>query len=540
MRNAIGVTFAVVQKLVAGIVRFEPLIFAVILLANLYPVLSVNYFPTVDGPAHLYNAKVISELWLQPDSPLSEYYRFNPSFSPNWSGHALLAVLLMVMSASWAEKVVLLFYLIGFPLGLRYLFRSSKVKNIWLLYLAFPFTYSYLFHYGFYNYHIGLVLYFFAIGLWFRKEGSASIAGFLQQMTLATLISLSHPFVFMLYLTSIAVFNLQSIISLFSTDRINGKKAFRWLIYQFGFLCLGVVFTTMFLISDESFERSVRNIPFNDLIISIKYLMPIKGIEVDAYDVISRSLLVIFSMLVLFAGLDLMKRSMLRTNSGSYNYLRWTLLLILVTVLLFSVPDYFGTAGFISARLMWFFFILLIICTASLKVPRWLSGLAFMVSIIITVWNINHNSVAIRKASNVAAQLVEASKEIDSYSTVLPITNRESKPFVHVVSYIGANRPMIQLYNYEANLSYFPLRWRSTSIPELRFGHLTTGDCANWVNGKNMGGAKQIDYVCLVSEPNIDKVMPCTGNLELNLDEFYDKVYSGADGSVRLYRSRLH
>ncbi|MBP9153002.1 MAG: hypothetical protein KBF73_12015, partial [Flavobacteriales bacterium] len=123
--------------------KVEPYFFLLVIVVNLIPVLSVDYFPTVDGPAHLYNSKLISEIWRYGQSPIHQYLEFNQTATSNWSGHLLLSGLLLFFSAFWVEKAILLFYLIGFPLGIRYLLRASGVKSSLLIYLIFPFTYSF-------------------------------------------------------------------------------------------------------------------------------------------------------------------------------------------------------------------------------------------------------------------------------------------------------------------------------------------------------------------------------------------------------------
>ena len=57
----------------------EPGLFLLITLVNLLPVLLVKYFPTVDGPAHLYNSKLMAELLGNPSGLLGEYFTIEKS-----------------------------------------------------------------------------------------------------------------------------------------------------------------------------------------------------------------------------------------------------------------------------------------------------------------------------------------------------------------------------------------------------------------------------------------------------------------------------
>ncbi|MBP9151394.1 MAG: hypothetical protein KBF73_03845, partial [Flavobacteriales bacterium] len=502
---------------------------------NLIPVLSVDYFPTVDGPAHLYNSKLISEIWRYGQSPIHQYLEFNQTATSNWSGHLLLSGLLMFCSAFWVEKAILLFYLIGFPLGIRYLLRASGVKSSLLIYLIFPFTYSFLFYYGFYNFNVGLVLFFFGVGLWLKSVSIPSISNYVKLGAISTLISLSHPFVFVLFLLTVFVMNLPNLMSSV-TDSQNRIGLFKNLLFQFGSLSVGLVITAWFVLTEDTLQTSTRFIPWKDIIVSLKYIMPIKGIEPEAYNLLSRGLLYTFSGLLLVIGIGSLRN---RVQTGGFKLVRpeWLMMSLTTLLLLFVAPDYMGTAGFISARLMWFFFVFLVIWLSLQKIPKWVSLVVFLVANGMTAWSVSHNVKAISKASSVAAEMVEVSALIEPNATVLPITIRHTKPFVHVSNYLGVDKPMILLYNYEAALSYFPLQWSYDKIAEQKLGTMTPSKCISWIGGKHVGDAVQIDYVCMVIEPGLSKHLECEDELNRNLAQDYELVYSNAGETVKLYRS---
>ncbi len=86
-----------------------------ILLIGLFILLISIWVPafivTGDGACHLYNAKIITELWKDgKDSFFSNYFEFNPLLSPNWIGHLLLSPLVYLFKAAIAEKIFFSFY----------------------------------------------------------------------------------------------------------------------------------------------------------------------------------------------------------------------------------------------------------------------------------------------------------------------------------------------------------------------------------------------------------------------------------------------
>ena len=93
-----------IDNTIKKLIRLEPLFFYLIVLLYLIPVLAFKFFPTVDGPAHLYNSNLIFELWTNTDGPISNYFQFNNTITPNWSGHFLL------LSLESAKTSCCLFY----------------------------------------------------------------------------------------------------------------------------------------------------------------------------------------------------------------------------------------------------------------------------------------------------------------------------------------------------------------------------------------------------------------------------------------------
>src|SRR5687768_6062047 len=98
----------------------EPLIFYAVLLLNLLPLLVFKFYPSLDGPAHLYNSLLIPEM-LKGNEVLESMLKFNSEPVPNWSGHFILSFFNLFLPGWLAEKMLLIFYVTGLPLSFRYL-----------------------------------------------------------------------------------------------------------------------------------------------------------------------------------------------------------------------------------------------------------------------------------------------------------------------------------------------------------------------------------------------------------------------------------
>src|SRR5690606_18608038 len=74
----------------------ERALFVLGLLLLAHPFLKQRYFFTVDGPSHVYDAWLIQELF-HPSAAVHASWEINPLPVPDWSGHAILALLLTIL-----------------------------------------------------------------------------------------------------------------------------------------------------------------------------------------------------------------------------------------------------------------------------------------------------------------------------------------------------------------------------------------------------------------------------------------------------------
>src|SRR5688572_12053009 len=141
-------TRAVIHRLA----RHEPLFFALTLLLHLAPIWAFKYLPTTDGAAHVANADVLRKYNDPAFDVFRKYYYVSRDPSPNLAGHLILAGLLYVAPPTVAEKILVSLYLVLFPLAACYAVRAFHCRATGLSWLAFPLTYSFLLHQGFYNF----------------------------------------------------------------------------------------------------------------------------------------------------------------------------------------------------------------------------------------------------------------------------------------------------------------------------------------------------------------------------------------------------
>ena len=134
--------------------RWVVVLFVAVAALHLLPVLRVELIPTIDGPSHVYNATVLREL-AKGTPEFARVFAVNTRLNPNWLGHLVL----MVTSEKVLFGAIVLLFLSG----------CWRLGGAWA-FLAMPLSYHLLLQMGFYNYSLGVALSLHAIASWWRGE----------------------------------------------------------------------------------------------------------------------------------------------------------------------------------------------------------------------------------------------------------------------------------------------------------------------------------------------------------------------------------
>ena len=157
------------------------------------------FFASGDGPSHVYNAAIIRQAW-NGAGPQLAYFEVTFRPMPNWTGHAALAWLLGFVSPPVADKIVASGCLITWALALDvYLGATGAcLPSIAALGCALGIHLPLIL--GFYNFSFGLAVYVATLGAWLHGKGrSAPAIG-----ALLVIGYFSHPVTVVLTLAAIA------------------------------------------------------------------------------------------------------------------------------------------------------------------------------------------------------------------------------------------------------------------------------------------------------------------------------------------------
>jgi hypothetical protein len=515
----------------------EPYYFYFFLLLNLIPVLSFKFFPTVDGPAHLYNSNLIVELLKHPGSPLHDFIVFKTNINLTWFGHFILSALLFVFPAFITEKIVLLIYLIGFPVSIRHLFRTLSIDDKYLIYLIFPFTYSFLFYYGFFNFNTGLVFFVFGVSFWIKYLNNPDTRKIIVLFLLSSLICLFHLFIFAIFLLVIFLLNIQNILFLKHDNATANQNPVKHIFLQLIPLSFGLVIMVNYLLFSQTTNGPSVYLPFSKIVTLLTTIMPAKGINYGKAAVFIKW---IFYVLMAFIVYFLVVKIYYTRLKKKYIFRNkiWLFAALLMLILLFVVPDSKGHAiGFLTSRLMFFFFIFLIIWLASQDVFKWFKVLVFIVVNYLNFALIIHNYLSVSRGCKLAEEIHSVSRYIEPYRVVLPVVHSDDFIYGHISNYLSTDKPIVILEDYEAGLEHFPLQWNSKNITRSLFENLQPGNnFKDWVNSINH--KKLINYVFILNDEHQPDRNSYGELINNSLKSDYALLYAGADGTIKLFRRR--
>lgn len=518
------------EKIITALQPYERYFFLLMIVLHLIPLFLSPYFITVDGPAHLYNSRLILDLLGNSTGHASEFYSFTPYLIPNFTGHGLLALLMTCVSAAVAEKILLSGYVVGLSLGFRYLFNTLELKRAkYLTYFIFPFTYSFLFYYGFYNFNIGLVLYFFTIALWIRsiQSGFSSVKQSILLSVLTVVLFFSHLFVLAVLLLSIGALFLVSLWNSHRDFSSESSSLSRSIWTQLLVLLPAIGLLIFYFLQSELSTDLASKLTMSELWKTVVQASPAKGIS---YGKEVKFTQWIFILCTFLFALTIASKLMKKNSESSSFKLLFGGLSALCFLAMFILPDGTSTFGFLSTRLLLFTYLFFIVYLGFLHQPNLVKVVVFL---LISYVNFALLKVYITKSQEMATLSSDIQRMADLVppdSVVLPVCDNDYFLFGHISNYLGADKSMVILENYEATQSYFPLRWNSDKVSVVSSSHgiKTPKELDSFSSNEILS----VDFVFLLT--NEDSGNNAFDNQSRFLDTF-SRVDESDDNRVRLF-----
>jgi hypothetical protein len=443
------------------------IIYLVLLALHIALVWWTPFFPTQDGPSHLYNLVILYDL-LNGGREWGAYFDADLRFVPNLGFHIVAYPLISFLPPLVVEKLFVSIYIIMMGIAVPVFLRSFDRPVFPFAYMVFPIVFNFTLFMGFYSYVIAVPLFLIAFaeawkgrhGRWLFRLIFLNLAG--------VVIFFFHliPFVFFLIALAVAATvekddwmgKLAALLRL--TVTVSPLLAL-FLNYQTG-NSHGGHFDLSYL---ASFQR------FVDLTEHLFFFSTTTFTKAQATAAALSLFFFLFFLAVFF--LDTFKA--LRYGGSNANPLtaseKTLLLLAMALVIIYYVAPFRVNEGsYFNQRFPWVIFLILL---PLLRIPKeTISDRFASVIMVCTVINVFiFNACAVRQQSASVEEFVSG-KDVTITPGAIAMGYKSKFPqwsdidvLMHAASYYGIEKRCVEVGDYEAGLPYFPVRFRDTLPP---------------------------------------------------------------------------
>jgi hypothetical protein len=498
--------------------RNEKYVFFIALVINIIPVVTVDYFFTGDGPAHLYNANLIAQLLEHPEGRAAQFFYLREALIPNLGGHALLVFFNVFFHAALAEKLVYVLCLTLLPMSFRYCIRSTAPAQLVWCYFVFPLSHSFCFYIGFQSFCLGLALMLFSIGFLKKFWNNTNIKNALILAILLFITATFHLFTAVLAVLVIGAFIL------FQKWR---GQFFKKLMVIILVILPTVLFCVGFLTSAgqkgsfavRSFSDSLNDLITARILITLDYAE--KPFALTFAVVVGLSLLYLVFI-----------RSARLKNRDNY----FVLIAAFATLILYFVfPDQLASGGFISLRLLLCFYLLFTLWIASTIRPSLIALSLIATLVVLHISMVAYHVREAEKLSEDAVSINEAAAHIPAGSTVLPLNYSAHWLHYNIGLYPGGIHNLIILDNYEGMTNHFPVVWIEKSFPGDQLGDYAYSKRPLLKIAEYEAASGQVIDAIIRWKYSSDYVDASTQKTDSLLRDAFTKVYVSENGNAEIH-----
>lgn len=528
----------VIPKIAVSKLISSKYLFFLLVIINSLPVLIFPFFQTLDGPAHLYNVNLLKEIIIEKNPQIIHFFAIREEWIPNWSSHLLLLLFRFLFSSLLANKLFLLLITIGLPLSVFSILRKLVPQNQNLAVIALPFIYTFLFGLGFYNFCLGVVIFMFTLSYWIgirEKISLMKVSGFFLMLMIAYF---THIFIFVLVFSAILGYSLSNALEKILYRSHNLKD----LPIEFTVILLaGLPFVVLLVkyLTSRWGSSTVIKLPIKEL---LKWIVDVRPLIIYHYPQelkYTRWLFYLATGLFLYACVKyffstgtIRLKPMLQSKSTPF-----FLITIFFLVLYFILPNTPSSgASYISDRVLTFVYLTGFLGLFTMKYPQLIRNISYIIILVVNFGLLARYYDFQSGLNSTTKKFLEAAEYVENNSIVLPIRNSDDWMDLHFSNYLGMEKPLVILENYEATTSYFPLRWNLDELPSVQLGDtIITQFCLDNTFPASSKNNFKIDYILTWGNNDPDE---CKSNLLTLVESNYDLIYASEVPEINLFRSK--
>jgi hypothetical protein len=423
------------------------------------PFWKVRFFPSQDGPSHLYNATVLANY--NKEAAYRDYYSVGLPLDGNVATQAIVVGLLKIgIAPRIAEKILLSIYALLLPLSLWYVLSAvtpqAKLFSLFAV-LLIP---NFFVHKGFWNFCFSIPLALFAFGYYIRRRESWRIRSIVIFAILGGILYLAHIAAWGVFAIGVGAYEVAARFSDLRPWAISSRQTIALCtLIPPGFLTLIYAFTTRV----RSRAAITVFVPLTSrlrALCGLSFLHTLSPSDITA----ARAVAMLLALLFVSALIHRFRRERRFQTTDAF-------LLVGGVCALLAIfgPDAVGDGSYIHMRMSLFAGVFLVIWMAAQQWHTWTLRTLWIVLPVIAIVSLGARFPEYRRWDNVLREFTSIGPQIRSGATILGLRmDRDPdniRPLLHAVDWL-APRPFIDLGNYEAGTDQFPLRFRRDHSPD--------------------------------------------------------------------------
>jgi hypothetical protein len=437
------------------------------------------WFVTQDGPSHLYNTRVLAELF-KPDSPYHGVYEVRLTPFPNWGGSLVLLGLLAFLPARAADQVMMSLTFVGFSATIVWLrWRVAGWQGMPIAAaIAVMVGMNLCWLMGFSTFLLGACLFAVTLGTWWSWRDRPGIG---LALTLAGLLVVGYFF----HLVSMGLTAIGLVVLSIFTPGTGQRSRLKWTLGGLAPLIpLGLIYRSLardkgrlewWRLSDPRSLRSwLTQVSWVDPIsLTEKAKAPFLVSERFWYHLPAPSawLAIALGVLIVVGLLRRRGRDDLCHNATVRH--GWSVLALLFLVGGIAAPDSVGSGAYLSHR-VFLLGLMALVPSLELDVGRragQVAGAVLAIALVLQtacVWDFARLSDHLVGAFMQAKPAVGQGQRVGSLIArcLLP-TSYRANPMAHMGAMLGVDSGNIVLDNYEPLYPLFPIRFRDEAAHRL-------------------------------------------------------------------------
>jgi hypothetical protein len=506
----------------------------------------VRYFPSQDGPNHVYSAAILGH-WNAPESAhYRAAYVVNRAPDANWPSHLLLAALLEVLPPPDAERLFVALYLVLFALGVRYALAAASLDAAaasGAAILVLPLARNWPLHMGLYNYLLGFALVPWALGLWLRRAPRGDWPRVFGFTVLVTVIYFCHALTLLMALAAVASGTLWRLMR-------RPADAARTAVIRDAVWLVAFVPSLAAMAAYLARPRAGPFVggPLVELTWSKVWHLADLSLPLLSFRSVEQLPCSVYAAALLLGGAARVHQGL--RHAGPAPGVAGPLAAVTAAWLtVYLAAPHAGAGGaFIFQRLSLFPVLGAALWIGASLRPGTARRTCVAVAALALVLQVVIQTAAYRDLDRMIGESVAAALPIPQGATLLPIVltaygdgggglpySTRVAPLLHADSYAAVARRALDLGDYEGKTDYFPLRFRPEFDPDAArrtYGPFAATDARSWESRSG----RRVDFVIVYEGAGRLLDVPALAELKAALEAGFDVVQTTP--STRLYRRR--